>query len=581
MALIDTHLFGAFDASDAASGRFVRTFTYGVPTMSAGLRAHLAAGLRKETYPDSPYEPTVTHTLGLLFENATPDALATNINATLLAIIPGVDWVFQARSASYAYTARVLDVKHSETYKAVASGRTFTALDLTITCEAGWKRPEVTITPTGAASTPALYAVPGVVGSMPAPFRASVTFDDDVDGVYLGFRHSATEPLLVQDLAGTADAHAVGGQAASATMDADGVLVGDGTDLDANDEAGWYLLSARLEQPDATPGDTTYQAISTVTGSGIAVTQSFTTEAVPATVAGEYRRTLLGPLPIPAGAVPDVATGSGWSAESSITENTVDDGTKTISSSGSTLDVRQSFAAFTGQITAIEFTIDAAPVVSSMLLKIFKNATVESWMLSDFTTGTKKFVLPAPYPVSSSDTLAFGLYSSTGSSLGWTIGLAASNGDYAGGALTTPIGSGESAGDDLTFKVYGQTQLGFNSTVGVQATSSESSKTAQVDYLVRVPTDEGYACITKDFAAAQGIVIDESAPLPQKHNIYLADADGIGPSVLAQASEWRGSLMLRPGYNVYTVAAYTPVAAAPGGGTAWAWYRPRYLTCGS
>jgi len=570
VALIDTHLFGAFDASDAASGRFVRTFTYGVPTMTAGLRAHLAAGLRKETYPDPPYEPTVTHTLGLLFENATPDALATNINATLLAIIPGVDWVFQARSASYAYTARVLDVKHSETYKAVASGRTFTALDLTITCEAGWKRPEVTITPTGAASTPALYAVPGVVGSMPAPFRASVTFDDDVDGVYLGFRHAAVAPLLVQDLAGTADAHAVGGEAASATMDADGVLVGDGTDLDANDEAGWYLLSARLEQPDATPGDTTYQAISTVTGSGIAVSQAFTTEAVPATVAGEYRRTLLGPLPIPAGAVPDVATGSGWSAESSITENTVDDGTKTISSLGGTLDVRQSFAAFTGQITAIEFTIDAAPVVSSMLLKIFKNATVESWMLSDFTTGTKKFVLPAPYPVSSSDTLAFGLYSSTA-----TIGLAASNGDYAAGALTTPMGNGESAGDDLTFKVYGQTQLGFVCEVEVNALNAGAG-TVKHDTDCLIPIDE-YACIiAADLGTAnRGVLIDSTGDAPIA---YMTDTSGNFAAIDQATVTHYGSALVWPGDTTYVAVDAETLDGAPGGSDLIFRYRPTYLT---
>jgi len=279
-----------------------------------------------------------------------------------------------------------------------------------------------------------------------------------------------------------------------------------------------------------------------------------------------------------------VATGSGWSAESSLAENTVEDGTRTKTFENTNIGFVQGFAAFGGRVTAAEFTVDTLPAsgTTNWILEILNGSTVLGSTRFDLVSGLNRVDLEPPVTITAAMTTYFRVRSEWVGTIGArTIGVAYSNGDYAGGALTWLFGASTTAGDDLTFKVYGQTQLGFNSTVGVQATSSESSKTAQVDYLVRVPTDEGYACITRDFAAAQGIVIDESAPLPQKHNIYLADADGIGPSVLAQASEWRGSLMLRPGYNLYTVAAYTPVGAAPGGGTVWAWYRPRYLTCGS
>jgi hypothetical protein len=196
------------------------------------------------------------------------------------------------------------------------------------------------------------------------------------------------------------------------------------------------------------------------------------------------------------------------------------------------------------------------------------------------SVGTHKIYLP--YPVTCAAGATWTLTFNITLAAPGTIGYAFSNGDYAGGSITQYFGTGVSVGDDLTFAIYSRTALGFNSSVSVQATDSAAeSKVAQIDYLVRVPTDEGYICINRYFAAGQGVMVDESSPLATKHNAYLCDTDGIGPSVLAQATEWRGSLMLRPGDNTYVLAAHTPAAAAPGGADVWVWYRPRYLTCGS
>ena len=202
---------------------------------------------------------------------------------------------------------------------------------------------------------------------------------------------------------------------------------------------------------------------------------------------------------------------------------------------------------------------------------------------SDLTAGTHKIELLTPVAVSASETWSFKIQLVAASA--FTIGFAYSNGDYAAGALTTPdYGSGESAGDDLTFKVYGQTELGFNSAIGVQAAdTAAASKVAQIDFAIRVPTAYGAVIWTPASAttAAEGIYIANNAHLEKDRNIFWADADGIGPSVLSTVRRF-GSIMFWPGVTNRVVSvAHTPAAAKPGNGTYLATVVGRYAALGS
>ena len=87
---------------------------------------------------------------------------------------------------------------------------------------------------------------------------------------------------------------------------------------------GWWMVAARLEQPDATPSDTTYQALSTTTGVGIALSEAFTSAAVAATVQNAFEIVYLGPLPIPAAELPHGRT-SGYDVEASEQSSVTED----------------------------------------------------------------------------------------------------------------------------------------------------------------------------------------------------------------------------------------------------------------
>jgi hypothetical protein len=579
VAFIDTHLFGTYDASSPDDGRYVARFSYSAPKETAAFKTHLAAKKRKETFDGVIYENT-THALTIYFQETTAAALATSVTEALNAIIPGQTWYFRAKGATTGYTATIIDVEHSETYKAKADGNTWTAIDFSITTLPGWQDTERAVTLSTAPTTlPGIITASGVLGSMPAPFRASLTFDQATTMQAIGIRHGLATGA-VQDYQGVADTDALTGQSAQGTMDADGTALGTPATLDANVLRGWWLPVARVKQPDATPGDTTYKAVSTVSGSGTGTSQSYTTGTVPATKAGLFEKLVLPPVPIPAGAVPDVTTGSGWTAESIQVQNAVEDGTSGLLLSSEYLDtswqidVRQTFPTFTGHITAVQYRVRTAPSQPIELARLVVDdgtaSVVHDLLASDVTVGLHTITLPSPFNTTAGSTggLRLRIYADAP----FTIGLAYSNGDYAGGALTTLIGSGESAGDDLTFAVYGQTQLGFNQTVGITAINAGAG-TAKVDTVALVPYDE-WSCVTNfSLAANAGVMYDAMEDL----TVYQTSTTGaVGP--LDQASsDPQGTPVIWPGTSAIVVDGDTG-NAVPLGCDLTLTYPPTYKT---
>jgi hypothetical protein len=576
----DTHAFGGYLVTDPDNGRLPYGFTWQYPRPTSGYREHLRAGLRAETYADEMWElPTHTLTVGWFGLTDLPGA----VNDALNAIIPGARWYVTPAGSATTYSTLVRDVEHSEAYSVDVDGRRGTAIDFTLTCTPGWERTEVEVTLDPPDTVPTVYRATGILGSMPAAFRLALTFDQATTGLDLGFRHRDPDTLtLVQDYDGTADADALGGEYAGATMTAGGIAVGTPDTLDTNVHRGWWLPVARMKQPDATPGDTTYVARSTVSAFLLGTSESVDSEPVAASVQNAYEYVRLGPVPIPAAPVPDISTESGYEA---ITEgNAVNDGTLTLSTgtTGNVIQAKQTFAGFDGDIVSVTYTIDAAlasphPVNHYLWVYDDSDVVIATVAAIPYAAGTHTVSLPNPVACEAGKTYAFTLNFESATWIGSnaSMGMAYSNGDYAGGALTTPTGSGESAGDDLTFAVHGRVSLGFNSSIGIIATNSGGG-TARNDVTALVPADEYALLADVTTAADEGLLLD--AIDPDEVTCYVTNTDGGIGAADQNAVEHIGRPRLWPGDTAIVCVAHTPGDAAPTGGDGKLWYRPRYKT---
>lgn len=577
MSGFDTHYFGNYLVTNPDNGRLPYRFAWTYPKPTSGYKAHLAAGLAPETYPDRLYDDA-THTLTVGWFDLSTAALASAINAAMTAIVPGVRWAVTTSGAALTLGCDVLGVEHSEAYSVDVDGRRGTAIDFMLTCTPGWQDAETEVTLAAPESVPCVYSAADLAGSMPAPFRLALTNDQAVTGATVGFRHAPDAALgPLQDYQGSADATALAGEYAGATMTSGGAALGTPDTLDTNAHRGWWYACARLQQPDGTPADTTYLARSTVTALGMSGTQTFDSDALPATVTDLYEHVRLGPVPIPAGQVPDVETGSGYEP---VTEgNAVDDGTLTLAAATGGLTVLQTFAGFDGDVVGITYTVDEAPSVAtqSVLLQLTDSGGAALDTVSSApptTVGTHTATLAVPYQIETGTTYGFKFIFSFAAPDG-TVGFAHSNGDYAAGALTTPIGSGESAGDDLTFTVTGRVPLGFNSTVGIIAKNTGGG-TGRLDTLALVPADEFAMLADTTHAADEGLLID--AMDPDEVTVYETDtAGGMGP-VDQDDIEYVGAPHIWPGDTAIVYDAHTPGNAAPTAGDGRLWYKPTYLT---
>ena len=585
MSGFDAHYFGSYLVTDPDNGRLPYRFAWTYPKPTSGYKAHLAAGLAPETYPDRLYDDA-THTLTVGWFDLSTTALASAINAAMTAIVPGVRWTVTTSGAALTLGCDVLGVEHSEAYIVDVDGRRGTAIDFMLTCTPGWQDAEAEVTLAAPESVPCVYSAADLAGSMPAPFRLALTNDQAVTGATVGFRHAPDAALgPLQDYQGSADATALAGEYAGATMTSGGAALGTPDTIDTNAHRGWWYACARLRQPDGTPADTTYLARSTVTASGMSGTQTFDSDALPATVTDEYEHVRLGPVPIPAGAVPEVASGSAVSEG-----NAVDDGTLMLTSAVVGIGIeyqlvaRQTFETFKGQSLTFTYTIDTTyrEVLTDGQVRIYDDSGgvdyIHMQILSaaELEVGTHTINLVAPIWTEAGLTYAVELRIRRPYSAGiFRVGFAYSNGDYAAGALTTPVGSGESAGDDLTFAIGGLSEVAFNSTVGIIAKNTGGG-TGRLDTLALVPADEFAMLADTTHAADEGLLID--AMDPDAVTVYETDtAGGIGP-VDQDDIEYVGAPHIWPGDTAIVYDAHTPGDAAPTAGDGRLWYKPTYLT---
>ena len=332
--------------------------------------------------------------------------------------------------------------------------------------------------------------------------------------------------------------------------------------IDTAANTGSHLAVAKVATNATAAASTRYRAVASVTGSGMS-DSSLATHNSTAALATTARYTPLpGLVRIPAGGVPGIQTGSGFSAEAVQIENDVDDGTRTLQAGtllsnplALVLDIAQSFTTYAGRVTAFEYTIDSEPTAAvswTLELRNASGAVVASVSDPDMTAGTHKVSIPAT-ETPAGETWSFALVSEQWSTT-FSVGLAYSNGDYAGGALTTPEGSGESPGDDLTFAVYGKLALGFDSTVTVQGNCSEESKTATLSEVVLLPADHFAATYEHAFGADEGVLIENTDPLGTPAAYLTTSTEGTaGPAVAPSA--YYGSPRLPVGSNLFVTAA--------------------------
>jgi hypothetical protein len=388
--------------------------------------------------------------------------------------------------------------------------------------------------------------------------------------------------------AGSADANAYGGyKIASTGLDAS--LSEDVTapTFDTGANRGRSLFIVRADTDATTPSDTTLSHRVTTTGSGIAASTSVDAKTPVAMSTGDLSGYEIETVTVPAGAVPDISTGAGWSTEGALYTQSDDSGSLSVSvargadGTPSDLYFYQTWKATAEvMLTAFTFVVVTAPTTTTgWTLNVYEDgsygggdiavatASVDSMAsgshkvsFSEFrtTTGsTYQFALIAPESaVPAADTLT--VDSSTTSV-------------YADGT------AGESFDGDATVDlaciVHGKTALGFTTETAVLMACSEASRTVALDYVQRIPTDFAFIAYRLDSSGPLGLYFDASTDTP-----YVADADGIGPSVYEECSIGR-PLRLKPGVTNRVVFGILQGDVAVAGMTALAYrVRKRYLS---
>jgi hypothetical protein len=320
-----------------------------------------------------------------------------------------------------------------------------------------------------------------------------------------------------------------GGKYTQLAMTGTPAAVAGAPSIDTNANRGTYVQAARVMTDSASAATTTYRGRSTVTGSGVAAaTSEDTQQPYTATVRGVRTMALLGEISIPAGAVPDVSTGSGYADESAIASQTghaVNIGLDRVWRYG---------ASFTNAgamlHTGFAFWFGSDSMGRSLTVGLFTATGTTPLATVSMNAGT--LTPDSEVRVNFSTPLEPGSY---------RMGLLT-------GGTAIVKGAGVSA---PYFVAYAAAALGFNTTTPVLGACSESSKTLSLDYAVRVPCDEFYCCVDNTSLALRnganaGFMLDCADPL-KPMNVYYAEttAANVGPSVLLRA-DVRGMPYLPP-----------------------------------
>ena len=571
----------------------VITFDTGTPALKSDVADALAAG---ERVADGDWHEPCERALTIACKGATDEAAEASANA-LVALMRKHGTVLEvAGSEALSTTIRSVGVQ-PRTWDAttlIEREQGYIVYDVELVTDPYWYGAEVDASGYTLTAVPSTVAFASIPGEVPALTRLKFTCADDLAAtgfLAIGLRSFDTEADAsgydaIDDYSGAADGNALGGaESATLTMTGTWQNIATPPNIDTAANEGRHAVFARVECSAATAtvdATTDYRYASVVTGSdgsiGTAPAYGDTTDASLGTGEG-FEVVYLGEANVPAGAVPDVATGSGWSTESVIIDNSTDGGTRTLAAAdlGTTwsLRVQQTFPSVV-RLTKYEFTVDAAPTLhpDSGSYVEFLNAvgSVLARVSHTFVAGLN--TVTPPTPLEGVVAAKF----SCNSTQDFDIGVAYNHNVYANGALTAlAFGGGGDivSGDDLTFKVYGQTQLGFVCEVEVNALNAGAG-TVKHDTDCLIPIDE-YACIiAADLGTAnRGALIDSTGDAPIA---YMTDTSGNFAAIDQATVTHYGSALVWPGDTTYVAVDAETLDGAPGGSDLIFRYRPTYLT---
>lgn len=452
-------------------------------------------------------------------------------------------------------------------------------LSVTLTTDQYW------LAPWGAEvdATAAITSVPGHIdiadpgGEVDALLSMRVVPVCQGTGLFVGVEPDPGEEYRYLDDYGVVgdinDANALGTlKKRSVVLTSTMSVAGGGAALDTTDNTGTHIAVARCSIPAGTPSNFAIAPRVETAGNMIAAEVSVDSQAQTMTTL-DLIGYELGIVQIPAGTVPTLSTGAGYAPEDISAEQTASDGQTAGQMCGQT--IKLAAGERPTRVTFKSGTIDGNGWVYECRIK-----DVGSGQVYDISGTVEARVADTEYTFSfNSGWVAphSGLYWFALSKVGLYYEDGAywrdnSAGGYADGSEIAYDGT-IVTGHDLFFRLYSCLPLGFVSTLQLLGSSTETNRAIDVDYIERIPVD--FAAIAYRLAASGplGLYYDADTDTP-----YVADADGIGPSVFEDCTINK-PLRLRPGVTNRVVFGVlqgdTPVA----GMTALKYrIRRRYLT---
>lgn len=436
---------------------------------------------------------------------------------------------------------------------------------------------------------PFYATVAAVGGDVDAILTATVLPAQATSMIALGVFPDVGEDFdPIDDYSGTTDAAAYGGaKATSGSLTTTFAAIGSAPTIPTAGNRGTHVAQVRIANTAAAAGSAKYRTYSTTNGSAIVDSTSVSGPIVAAAVkSGDgFEVATLGLVDIPCAQMPDVKTESGFGAPALDVVSQLAGSSYTSAISRAAAETQAWVPEYSMLVTGMRFHIkNAATVPISIGLFIqdraygynppttYASLRVDAPASSD---GLLEYVLDDYFVVNKGQQYFLNVVGNVGNV---TVKYASGSNPFAKGQrYRSVIGAQGWAvtsypNDDLIFEVDGMLAFGFDSTLPVLASCSESTKTASLDVLTRIPVDGGAFVCTSPFSAGLGVRFAGDT-----RRAYHADADGIGHALLSQTKLF-GFPRLRPGVpNAIVVNAATPATAAPTGATVKYTYRERYL----
>lgn len=432
-----------------------------------------------------------------------------------------------------------------------------------LTCEPYWEIAVArTHTATGTGPVALVTDLPTVGGQAPARTRIRAESNAATDSAALAVFPSPPDSYQPsQDYSGLADADAVGGQVVKETGLTTANTLGVPT-VYGNADLGPSVLALARVKGYGSP--VTYRARSAVTGSVITtVTEALSDEIV--VDSATFETVALGPVPVPAGAVPSVQTGSGFqTAETDSPAYTTPDGSVMLPLQRG---VGQSAVFLRCISTGVSLMVDTTAGTSRTLKAFLVNVTSGLPGSIVYASGTRTVAGGLANAVLRWDwdvpiALEPGTYALTVVPWGegdvplggaTSISFAATSGYSGGTAFTNAAYTWATSATDLYFAHHCRLAVGFDCEVGVQA--SGATVDAALDHVTLLPAAFGASVVTAAQTAGEGVLwdfADDDARTwhPYEYSYdFATEVEGYGPTLAASAEAFGPPVRLQPGEN--------------------------------